>query len=47
MTLEFFGSGKHKISPDDLLEKKNVLLSLGVTPILSAKIYRSTNFLTG
>ena len=26
MTLEFFGSGKHKISPDNLLEKKNVLL---------------------
>jgi rhodanese-related sulfurtransferase len=26
MTLEFFGSGKHKISPDDLLEIKNVLL---------------------
>ncbi|MGD9278233.1 MAG: rhodanese-like domain-containing protein [Desulfobacterales bacterium] len=26
MTLEFFGSGKHKISPDDLLEIKNILL---------------------
>ena len=26
MTLEFFGSGKHKISPDNLLEIKNVLL---------------------
>ena len=26
MTLEFFGSGKHKISPDNLLKKKNVLL---------------------
>ena len=26
MTLEYFGSGKHKISPDNLLEKKNVLL---------------------
>ena len=26
MNLEFFGSGKHKISPDNLLEEKNVLL---------------------
>ena len=26
MTLEFFGSGKHKISPDNLLEIKNVFL---------------------
>jgi len=26
MTLEFFGSGKHKISPDNLLEIENVLL---------------------
>ena len=26
MTLEFFGSGKHKISPEKLLETENVLL---------------------
>jgi rhodanese-related sulfurtransferase len=26
MTLEFFGSGKHKISPDDLFNIENVLL---------------------
>jgi rhodanese-related sulfurtransferase len=26
MTLEFFGSGKHKISPDNLLKEKDVLL---------------------
>ena len=26
MTLEFFGSGKHKVSPEKLLETENVLL---------------------